>query len=1033
MRKWAGDDMIALQAEPLSAIQGFFEEYGNCIIQGCAVVPAAGGKYNIAPGLLGLSGTDADGVATFKVVPFSGVENVTLPLYFTLTHSVVDRVYGDGKVKPIAYDYRAAVSAVRPAAGVEFLELTTAGGRRFVDAVKITEKLDKVGNGKDVTVTFAQAATRENIASGEKLTTILGKIVRWLADLKALAFKDKVGKADLDAALQGEMDGKLNLSGGTMTAPLYVNYPASDIKARFAKTGSNDAVVVGINDANDAALCFLKISPSDVNYYNGISESKIWHAGNFNPATKEPVFTKNTAFNKNFGAVAGTVCQGDDVRLSDARPAKGGNADMVGGLRANMFARAYIPISFGVTGGDIITEEFITILNNHGAFNQPFWSSRGTWFFAGNKIISDTGVGRIHLAGASVEVISDASAAKFTARITTAAATPDSEPRRVFVYTKNDTSAAWSKLANSTDIPTSLPANGGDADTSGTLLITDNRPNHGNGLIMNQNIDLPGAPNRTDYFSYLRLLHPNPAGYFSELAMPFTNSTRMYFRNMRNGVLGNWNPIAFLSDIPVTLPASGGNADTVGGIGAASLMRKYTIIVGGDSSHFYPCTWIEGNISVYMSIHSATLPGSSAHNQNEATFLISSNGYSDMPISLMCLEHGMYQYSEVTVHSVYSGRTNGMNCIYLRGGMSYTVFSNTALTPNNSSVTHGTEVFGVMSDDGTVSTTNAIRIWSYTEGISWLGKQGEQAIQGNLTLNTSNASCLLFNRAEQTKGYIGCGETEKTDIFIANYVGGNNLKISDDGKNYSNGKEIATVDQITPLSGGAAPTAGQYVSGITVNDHAITVTKANLPTSNMGSVNNRDWNTILEPGFYYTSPQYFGTNSPGAYQYGLLTVERSNDSVVQTYYDGMYATIHYRVKSTGSSFSIWTEVAKKSDFNTANIVESEDKRFMSDAQEAKLDGGLEVAFAGVVDAEGEKVKWQGQFDSKKNSYGLFTISHNENDANLIVMVNSLGGAVGCAHSFTAHSFKIDSYAGAGGNSETGGSNSRGFQFVAYKL
>ena len=34
---------------------------------------------------------------------------------------------------------------------------------------------------------------------------------------------------------------------------------------------------------------------------------------------KEPVFSKNSAFNKNFGNTAGTVCQGNDSRLSDAR------------------------------------------------------------------------------------------------------------------------------------------------------------------------------------------------------------------------------------------------------------------------------------------------------------------------------------------------------------------------------------------------------------------------------------------------------------------------------------------------------------------------------------------------------------------------------------------------------------------------------------------------------------------------------------------------------------------------------------------
>lgn len=38
--------------------------------------------------------------------------------------------------------------------------------------------------------TFTQASTRTNIASGDALATILGKIMKWFADLKALAFID---------------------------------------------------------------------------------------------------------------------------------------------------------------------------------------------------------------------------------------------------------------------------------------------------------------------------------------------------------------------------------------------------------------------------------------------------------------------------------------------------------------------------------------------------------------------------------------------------------------------------------------------------------------------------------------------------------------------------------------------------------------------------------------------------------------------------------------------------------------------------
>lgn len=41
----------------------------------------------------------------------------------------------------------------------------------------------------------------------------------------------------------------------------------------------------------------------------------------------EPAFAKNNAFNKNFGTAAGTVCQGNDSRLSDARTPKAHSHD----------------------------------------------------------------------------------------------------------------------------------------------------------------------------------------------------------------------------------------------------------------------------------------------------------------------------------------------------------------------------------------------------------------------------------------------------------------------------------------------------------------------------------------------------------------------------------------------------------------------------------------------------------------------------------------------------------------------------------
>ncbi|MEO5160801.1 hypothetical protein ABH158_25245, partial [Bacteroides ovatus] len=45
-------------------------------------------------------------------------------------------------------------------------------------------------------------------------------------------------------------------------------------------------------------------------------------SGHNHTGTYEPAFNKNSAFNKNFGSAEGTVCQGNDARLSDARTPK---------------------------------------------------------------------------------------------------------------------------------------------------------------------------------------------------------------------------------------------------------------------------------------------------------------------------------------------------------------------------------------------------------------------------------------------------------------------------------------------------------------------------------------------------------------------------------------------------------------------------------------------------------------------------------------------------------------------------------------
>lgn len=138
IRQWAGEDLLELQSEPLKALDGFFEEYGPCVIKGCHLTDNGDSTYNLSPGLVALAGTDAAGATTFKVVPFAGIDAMPLPIYLTLIHSVVERPYINGQVKPIAYDYRAGISAIRPDSG-EYLELSTDSIPRFVDVIQNAE------------------------------------------------------------------------------------------------------------------------------------------------------------------------------------------------------------------------------------------------------------------------------------------------------------------------------------------------------------------------------------------------------------------------------------------------------------------------------------------------------------------------------------------------------------------------------------------------------------------------------------------------------------------------------------------------------------------------------------------------------------------------------------------------------------------------------------------------------------------------------------------------------------------------------
>lgn len=108
-----------------------------------------------------------------------------------------------------------------------------------------------------------------------------------------------------------------------------------DANTTARHTHSNKSVIDKITNTNLTNWNAASTHVSDSTKHITSNERTLWNT----VSNKEPkIATKNTAFNKNFGTTAGTVCQGNDSRLSDARVAKGGNADTVGGKNPNIIA-----------------------------------------------------------------------------------------------------------------------------------------------------------------------------------------------------------------------------------------------------------------------------------------------------------------------------------------------------------------------------------------------------------------------------------------------------------------------------------------------------------------------------------------------------------------------------------------------------------------------------------------------------------------------------------------------------------------------
>lgn len=163
---------------------------------------------------------------------------------------------------------------------------------KLSDNATTADTADAVVDGSIVTASFSADAVCPTAAKTSQALTIQLNGTAQPTFNGSTARTINVTPASIGAATTGALDGVVSdLTDGTTV----VAQADKVTNALVIMSNSGTALV----NYDGSATANMTLSPSNVG--------------------AEPAFTKNSAFNKNFGSSAGTVCRGNDGRLSDAR------------------------------------------------------------------------------------------------------------------------------------------------------------------------------------------------------------------------------------------------------------------------------------------------------------------------------------------------------------------------------------------------------------------------------------------------------------------------------------------------------------------------------------------------------------------------------------------------------------------------------------------------------------------------------------------------------------------------------------------
>ena len=157
----------------------------------------------------------------------------------------------------------------------------------------LLDKLDKTGDASNATATFSQASTRANITASEKLSTIFGKIAKWFADLKSVAFTGSYNDLTNKPTIPSKTS-ELNNDSGFLTAVPNEYVTETELNSKGYLTEHQDI--------SNLALKSELHSHSNKTVLDGITSTNVtnWNnksnfSGSYNDLTNKPTIPTKTS------------------------------------------------------------------------------------------------------------------------------------------------------------------------------------------------------------------------------------------------------------------------------------------------------------------------------------------------------------------------------------------------------------------------------------------------------------------------------------------------------------------------------------------------------------------------------------------------------------------------------------------------------------------------------------------------------------------------------------------------------------------